>query len=187
MSTDKWKKGEAEARQILMNKGYTFDPVYHDDNSANSMPDLRFTNGQFLEITHTGHEHELEKKNEMRIIETPEGGREKIYVQITEIHMTRNILREICEDKGPKYADGKTDLFIFVSREEMEAVKFLIHTKKDNVAYTRFMEKVLDAPFPNVFLCAWDYDHLKYNLTDPELLKLKKTAGGILEYEFLAE
>ena len=49
------KKGEQEAKTILHNKGAVFDENYCDDNSQNSMPDLRLANGRFIEVTHTQH------------------------------------------------------------------------------------------------------------------------------------
>lgn len=51
------KKGEREAKQILQSKGFEFDELYIDDNSKPSMPDLRFKNGRYLEVTHTLHNH----------------------------------------------------------------------------------------------------------------------------------
>lgn len=51
------KKGEQEAKQILQSKGFAFDESYIDDNSKPSMPDLRFKNGRYLEVTHTLHNH----------------------------------------------------------------------------------------------------------------------------------
>lgn len=51
------KKGEQEAKQILQLKGFEFDDTYCDDNSKQSMPDLRFKNGRYLEVTHTLHNH----------------------------------------------------------------------------------------------------------------------------------
>ena len=51
------KQGEQEAKQILQLKGFEFDNTYCDDNSKPSMPDLRFKNGRYLEVTHTRHNH----------------------------------------------------------------------------------------------------------------------------------
>ena len=53
------KKGEAEAIQILKLKGIVFDENYCDDNSKNSMPDLRYKDGRFLEVTHTYHNNSI--------------------------------------------------------------------------------------------------------------------------------
>lgn len=55
----KKKQGEQEAKQILEVKGFVFDSSYCDDNSKESMPDLRFANGRYLEVTHTLHNHEI--------------------------------------------------------------------------------------------------------------------------------
>lgn len=51
------KNGEQEAKKILQSKGFEFDEAYIDDNSKPSMPDLRFKNGRYLEVTHTLHYH----------------------------------------------------------------------------------------------------------------------------------
>lgn len=55
MKEKQFKKGEFEAMQILSEKGVKFDENYHDDNSKKSMPDLRYENGRYLEVTHTKH------------------------------------------------------------------------------------------------------------------------------------
>lgn len=49
------KKGEVEAKLILESLGIEFDDLYCDDNSSESMPDLRYKDGRYLEVTHTQH------------------------------------------------------------------------------------------------------------------------------------
>ena len=46
------KQGENEAIQILQKKGYEFDLDYKDQNSGESMPDLKYKDGRYLEVTH---------------------------------------------------------------------------------------------------------------------------------------
>lgn len=59
---NKRKQGENEALQILKLKGYCFDEKYSDDNSINSMPDLKYLNEEhYLEVTHTLHNNSLVK------------------------------------------------------------------------------------------------------------------------------
>ena len=49
------KKGETEAMQILKAKGILFDESYCDTGYEKSKPDLRYSDGGFLEVTHTVH------------------------------------------------------------------------------------------------------------------------------------
>lgn len=49
------KKGEEQAKIILESLGIEFDDSYCDDNSSESMPDLRYKDGRYLEVTHTQH------------------------------------------------------------------------------------------------------------------------------------
>ena len=53
------KRGEIEAKIILNKLGYDFDDSYKDDNSSESMPDLKLKNGRFIEVTHTKHNHRI--------------------------------------------------------------------------------------------------------------------------------
>ncbi|MDE5884983.1 MAG: hypothetical protein K2H29_07930 [Oscillospiraceae bacterium] len=59
----KQKQGEIEAKQILQLKGMQFDESYCDDNSSPSMPDLKYQDGRFLEVTHTLHNNNIAKCN----------------------------------------------------------------------------------------------------------------------------
>jgi len=56
------KQGENEALEILKNIGIEMDEDYTDDNSKPKMPDLRYKNGRFIEVTHTKHNIEISKR-----------------------------------------------------------------------------------------------------------------------------
>ncbi len=49
------KKGEKEAATILKSLGVELDESYCDNNSEKSMPDLKYKDGRFIEVTHTKH------------------------------------------------------------------------------------------------------------------------------------
>ena len=53
------KKTEKIAKAILEKRGKVFDGTYFDDGSSESMPDLRYANGRFVEITQTNHNNGL--------------------------------------------------------------------------------------------------------------------------------
>lgn len=53
------KCGENEAATILQNIGIELDLSYCDDNSHDSMPDLKCKNGRWIEVTHTDHNGQL--------------------------------------------------------------------------------------------------------------------------------
>lgn len=57
----KRKKGEQEAITILENLGIEIDRSYYDDNSQQSMPDIRCKDGRYIEITHTFHNNAIPK------------------------------------------------------------------------------------------------------------------------------
>ena len=60
MGAYKRKAGENEALQILKSKGITFNEFHFDDGKTGySMPDLQYSNGRYLEVTHTLHNNEL--------------------------------------------------------------------------------------------------------------------------------
>lgn len=52
------KQGENEAIEILKKIGIS-DITMNDDNSNQSMPDLKCGNGRFIEVTHTKHIHNI--------------------------------------------------------------------------------------------------------------------------------
>lgn len=56
----KRKRGEQEAIIILGNLGIEIDKDYYDDNSHNSMPDIRCKDGRYIEVTHTFHNNALQ-------------------------------------------------------------------------------------------------------------------------------
>ena len=49
------KPGENEAMQILQRKGILFDEEHHDFGYDKSKPDLKYSDGRYLEVTHTIH------------------------------------------------------------------------------------------------------------------------------------
>lgn len=53
------KKTEKIAKTILEKRGKVFDDTYFDDGSSESMPDLKYANGRFVEITQTNHNNGL--------------------------------------------------------------------------------------------------------------------------------
>lgn len=54
------KSGENEALQILKSKGVAFNELHFDDGQkGHSLPDLQYSNGRYLEVTHTFHNNEL--------------------------------------------------------------------------------------------------------------------------------
>lgn len=57
----KRKKGEQEAITILENLGIEIDRSYYDDNSQQSMPDIKSKDGRYIEITHTFHNNAIPK------------------------------------------------------------------------------------------------------------------------------
>ncbi len=52
----KRKDGEEEAITILKNLGTVVDIDYYDDNSKESLPDIRCNDGRYIEVTHTHHD-----------------------------------------------------------------------------------------------------------------------------------
>ena len=62
------KKGEQEAFEILETViGIPMNKEYHDDNSADKMPDFKTQTGVFVEITHTAHNHNRQNPNKFSI------------------------------------------------------------------------------------------------------------------------
>lgn len=49
------KTGEQEAKEILQKCGIEFDESHSDENVGHSIPDLRYKDGRYLEVTHTKH------------------------------------------------------------------------------------------------------------------------------------
>ncbi len=233
MPENKRKKGETEAMHILQLKGYEFDTEYSDENIGRSMPDLRYKNGRYLEVTHTAHNDsiplipnkysKLSTAKQLEISERAYEANERMTnfkyefdssgARLTEkgqrdyekdaaiikshygydvktfdfgekfsefncdnpiICMSSdNVLKEITKDKGKKYTDGNTDLFIFVTDGEMNSVDNLIDSRDYNLASVSFFNAVRHAPFKNIFLCEWDWDRQQYELESPNILLMR--------------
>lgn len=90
-----------------------------------------------------------------------------------------NILREILVDKGQKFKDGNTDLFIFVLDAEFECVEHLLGDVKNNGYAMAFLNAILESPFPTVYLCVWDFYNQAYFIHDAQLLMFRKEDGGL--------
>ncbi|MCH5200990.1 MAG: hypothetical protein J1F60_08530 [Oscillospiraceae bacterium] len=97
----KQKQGEKEAKSILQSKGFEFDDTYYDDNSKNSMPDLRFVNGRYLEVTHTLHNHNICSPNNYC--------RKSIEEQLQIANDAEKALDRITARKYPRTSDELTD------------------------------------------------------------------------------
>ena len=97
----KQKRGEKEAKSILQSKGFEFDDTYYDDNSKDSMPDLRFVNGRYLEVTHTLHNHSVCSLNNYC--------RKSIEEQLQIANYTEKALDRITSRKYPRTFDELTD------------------------------------------------------------------------------
>lgn len=69
------KKGENEAIQILQSIGVEIDLNYYDDSNHDSMPDLKYLDGRYIEVTHTYHNNEffihLNKYNQKLLDDDP--------------------------------------------------------------------------------------------------------------------
>lgn len=90
-----------------------------------------------------------------------------------------NVIREIADDKGKKYTDGKTDLFIFVTDDEMDSVDMLIESRHYNSASTGFFNAVKKSPFNNILLCVWDWEQLNCIIENPDLIHMKVEANEV--------
>ena len=243
MCAVKRKQGESEAMQILRQRGVVFNEEYNDDGtSGQSKADLQYTNGKFLEVTHTKHNNaitnpESRKFNHLseseqlevaqeareayrRIIsknypvkgnkypgksnELTDEGRD-LFKQDTKMVKTffgldiqtgtessefkcdfpvitcsaDNILREILVDKGQKFKDGNTELFIFVLDAEFECVEHLLGDVKNNRFAMAFLSAILESPFPAVYLCVWDFYNQAYFIHDAQLLVFRKEDDGL--------
>lgn len=230
------KQGEKEAQTILDRLGISFDLSYCDDNSAQSMPDLKTADGRYIEVTHTKHNNKIvtggnafsrlntdqrlsrmeearaayvrrlrgdyEKEasgdltsagmwryqQDIKLIEshfgmTADGKHTEFKCDLPMIeHSIDNILQEIVTDKGSKYTDGKTDLFVFVTEDEYRIFEHLLTTKDWNMAYTHFVSAISAAPFRTIFICSWDFDSQKYTTSDSTLTKIEKQDDGSIVF-----
>lgn len=230
------KKGEREAQIILEQLGVLFDLSYCDDNSAQSMPDLKTADGRYIEVTHTKHNNKIvtggnafsKLDTARRLSKMDEAGaaytrhQKKDYETDASGHLTPeamhqhqqdikligshfgmtadgkhtefkcdfptiehsidNILQEIVTDKGSKYTDGKTDLFVFVTEDEYRNFEYLLTTKDWNMAYTHFVSAISAAPFRTIFVCSWDFDSQEYTTSDSTLTKIEKQDDGSIVF-----
>ena len=232
MSDNERKKGETQAMHILRLKGYEFDTEYSDKNIGKSMPDLRYKDGRYLEVTHTAHNNSISripnkysKLSTAKQLEIAEQA-DEAYQRMTDFKYecdskgdltekgfgdlkkdaailkshygydvttfdfdekfsefncdvpiicmsSDKVLNEITKDKGKKYTDGSTDLFIFVTDGEMYSVEHLINSREYNLSSDGFFNAVRSAPFKNIFLCEWDWSCQQYELESPNILLMR--------------
>lgn len=73
-----------------------------------------------------------------------------------------NVLNEILIDKASKYPEGNVELFIFILREEYEAI----------IGDTQnFLAQAMKSSFKTIYLCVWDMFKQKYEVENPILKK----------------
>lgn len=219
------KKGELDAKKILENIGIQFDENYHDDNSQNSMPDFRYKNGRYLEVTHTRHDNAIfttaNKFSEKPIKEQLEieikaadaidrmcnlgygkdNTEKKQYMEdfkLLKSHIgydstlfenkfdefkcdspmimfsAENIMNEITKDKGKKYPNGDTDLFIFVAFDEYRCFWELLRQYEWNGCSRVAVNQIFASPFQVIYICAWDIERQEYNIQHPKIKKIVK-------------
>ena len=230
------KQGEKEAQTILDRLGISFDLSYFDDNSTQSMPDWKTTDGHYIEVTHTKHNNKIvaggnafsqldtaqrlskmeeawaahtrhqkkdyekdssghltpaamrQHRQDIKLIEshfgmTADGKHTEFKCDMPTIeHSVDNILQEIVTDKGSKYTDGKTDLFVFVTEDEYRIFEQLFTTKDWNMAYTHFVSAISAAPFRAIYICSWDFDLQKYTTRNSTLTKIEKQDDGSIAF-----
>lgn len=226
------KQGEKEAQTILTRLGISFDLSYCDDNSTQSMPDLKTVDNRYIEVTHTKHNNGIvaggnafsrldatqrlskaeeawaaytryrEKEYETDTSENLTQAAKHQYQQDIKLveshfgttadgkhtefkcdlpimeHSTDNILQEIVIDKGSKYTDGKTDLFVFVTEDEYRIFEQLLTEKSWNEVYSHLSSAISTAPFHTIYICSWDFDLQKYKTSDSALIKIEKQNNG---------
>lgn len=229
------KQGEKEAKIILEKFGVKFDPSYQDENIGKSMPDLKYSDGRYLEVTHTKHNKAIFtsmgkfwKQSSEKQLETlrkildewgrlnkadyqmeeeklTEDGRKQLRGDLTslkkqcgyspnshEIKFSEfkcnmpiiefsndKILNEIVNDKGKKYPNGDTDLFLFVSEEEFNCLFSELEQYQWNAAAQHCIEMILSSPFPIIYICIWDIFKQKYETENPVIFKMEKKDGGV--------
>lgn len=84
---------------------------------------------------------------------------------------TDNILAEITKDKGPKYINSNTDLFVFVTVEEYRLMEELLLQRMINGCAVMFLNQIAESPFPVIYICEWDWHAQKYNTKNPKVTK----------------
>ena len=233
------KQGEKEAKIILEKFGVKFDPSYQDENIGKSMPDLKYSDGRYLEVTHTKHnnaiftsmgkfwkqssEKQLEifhkisdgcerlnkgdyetregnlteigqkqYREDLELLKKQYGDFPNICRNVFEVKFSEfkcntpiiqfssdNILDEIVNDKGKKYPNGDTDLFLFVSEEEFNCFFSGLKQYQWNAAAQHCIEMILSSPFPIIYICIWDIFKQKYETENPVIFKMEKKDGGV--------
>ncbi len=83
----KYKDGEREAYEILSNIGIELDESYYDDNSQKSMPDLMYSNGRKIEVTHTDHNKNVFKHENKYVKEELEDEKGEVFRRHYEIDL----------------------------------------------------------------------------------------------------
>lgn len=232
------KQGENEAKTILEKFGIEFDPIYEDKNIGKSMPDLKYKDGRYLEVTHTRHNkaiftsigdfwkkssqeqceiihsvsNALERYNklnyemgdgklsekgqkqyreDLKLLKKQYGDFPNICRNVFEVKFSEfkcntpiiqfssdNILDEIVKDKGSKYPDGNTDLFLFVTEEEFNVFITELKQYEWNRTAQCHIKMILASPFSCIYLCIWNIYKQEYEIDNPTICKLKKTKDG---------
>lgn len=85
-----------------------------------------------------------------------------------------NIIKEIIDDKAPKYPNGGTDLFIFVTEEEYGIFDEMLKETSCNRYSENCINKIIKSPFQNIYICIWDNRNNRYEINTPVMMKLTK-------------
>lgn len=100
---------------------------------------------------------------------------------ITRTFSSDNILYEICNDKGKKYKDKSIniDLFIYVSKEELDSALYLLEAMQWNMCSAQFVGEIVDSPFKVIFLCVWDLEQNAYQIDNADIIRITKSENGV--------
>lgn len=143
------KKGEAEAKRILEMFGIQFDDSYQDNNVGNSMADLRYKDGRYLEVTHTRHNNGIfihENKFAKKSFEEQMEVTQKVNKAISRINNAdyEQVNGKLTENSSAQYkmdADLLKEHFNYdVSKVDNRAEEFkcdrpIIQYSSDNILY----------------------------------------------------
>ena len=185
----KRKQGENEALEILENIGIEMDEEYTDDNSRPKMPDLRYKDGRFIEVTHTRYNTEFIQRLRNQGCKAVENDKAFSSEECNQSdcpiikQCTDAILREIIDDKGKKYPYGDTDLFLFVTTEEYRNMLNLMPQWKWNGEANIFLYDIEKSPFQTIYVCEWDFKNLIYNTVDPKMTRFYRN-DGTLQWQY---
>lgn len=161
-------KGVTEALTRIRNRDYPTESGIMGDLTEEGLEQL--SRDKELVDQHFGKYDELTgKRSEF-----------KCNIPIVE-HSSDIILREINE-KGEKYLDVDTDLFIFVTEDEYESMMHLINTRKYNSCYCSFINVIQNSPFMAVYVCIWLLEEQDYVINNPTIMKFWKS-GKQLNYQ----